>query len=135
MQTDIEGDYTKIIDKITQIIDLNTKYAKDALNDASSLYDNSSTIMTIIIVVISIVALIMGMIIVKSITLPIELLSNLLSKVANRDLTIDAPIDYGAEFGQMFKEFNYMNSNLREIIGNVVMSSNTIKDASENVVD
>src|SRR5699024_6052698 len=76
-----------------------------------------------------------GIFIVKSITLPIELLNKLLSKISNRDLTVNAPTDFGAEFGQMFKAFNNMNENLRGIIGNVVASSNTVKDAAENVVD
>src|SRR5699024_7924708 len=66
---------------------------------------------------------------------PIELLNKLLSNIANRNLTTDAPTNYGAEFGQMFKAFNNMNENLRGIIGNVVTSSNTVKDASENVAD
>src|SRR5699024_6649005 len=135
MQKDTKTAYRQVLDDLQKIQDYNTKSAKDGWNDTTVMYDNATKIVIGVILVMSILSILVGILIIKSITSPIELLNKLLSNIANRDLTTDAPTNYGAEFGQMFRAFNHMNENLRGIIGNVVASSNTVKDATENVVD
>src|SRR5699024_7837278 len=135
IQESNDESYREIITSLQQLQEINTEHARDSRNHTLDLFHRSVRETIIVIVVTIILAGMMSIFIVKSITSPIELLNKLLSNVANRKLTTDAPTDYGAEFGQMFQAFNYMNGNLRGIIGNVVTSSNVIKEATENVVN
>src|SRR5699024_10181792 len=135
MQKDSQDIYNKLLDDLQKVQDFNTDAAKTSWKETTVLFHQSTKITIIIIIVAVLIATMIGTFIVRSITLQIELLSKLLSNIVNLDLSTYAQTEYGAEFRQMFKAFNNMSENLRGIIRNVVVSSNTVKDATENVVD
>jgi methyl-accepting chemotaxis protein len=82
-------------------------------------------------------ALILGtfvvILIIRTITTPLKLLTGNMEKIAAGNLSETIAVRSKDELGQLASSVNHMVQNLRELIGGVVVSSNNVAAASEQI--
>jgi methyl-accepting chemotaxis protein len=117
-------------DLLNKITDLNEMYAKEAGKTAGATAASAKLMLIVAIVVAILMSLGLGFFIAKMISIPVKNLAEDAEKIAEGDLNVTVHHDSGDEIGQLADSFRKMVANLRELIGKVSQSSETVASAA-----
>ncbi|WP_284644718.1 methyl-accepting chemotaxis protein [Paenibacillus silviterrae] len=91
-------------------------------------------ITTLIVIVFSIViGILVALLMVRSITSPLRVLTSTTERIADGDLMQEVPVRSKDELGQLSASVNQMVHRLRELIGGVIHSSQSVAAASQQI--
>lgn len=115
------------------LVDLNLAQSKQASEEADQLYAASRYATIAIIMVSFLISIGFGYLIALSIGRPLNLVVRLVGKVADGDLSETSDIDSKDEIGQLANSVNEMVLNLRETVGGILVSSESVSAASQQI--
>ncbi|MEK4513343.1 methyl-accepting chemotaxis protein [Paenibacillus anaericanus] len=118
---------------LKQLISVNTDQANQASEYANKLYLSSRTITIAVIVIALIVSVSLGYIISQVIARPLNRVVLLLAKVAKGDLSETSDMDSKDEIGLLAGSVNDMILNLRQTVGGILVSAETVSAASQQI--
>lgn len=131
--TDYNGDLFEYVDpiaaKVTTLIDIQLRIARDERENAQAIYDDSFRVFIIIAIIASIALVISGALVGKSISGPLGELRRQIEKAdRNKDLTVIVNTDSNDEIGQVAGAFQRMLERFRVIISDVHQSSGQLEE-------
>ncbi|MGL4107523.1 methyl-accepting chemotaxis protein [Clostridium sp. LP20] len=128
--------YTSLIkdcnEKINELIELNKKWAEEALNSNYNIYKNSSIFIVAILIIAIIIAIVSEVVIIKSIKNGINKIKILATRLSNYDLSKSVMVSNN-EFGDIDEALNKAQENMRELITTLISSTDEISSASEEL--
>ncbi|MGF7045887.1 methyl-accepting chemotaxis protein [Paenibacillus sp. DS2015] len=123
----------KMQDLLDSLIEINMKQAESASTYASNLYTSSRTITFSVIIVALLLSIGLGYLISQIIARPLKKVVILLGKVAGGDLSETSDMDTKDEIGILANSVNEMILNLRETVGGILVSAETVSAASQQI--
>jgi methyl-accepting chemotaxis protein-1 (serine sensor receptor) len=131
------GDMLKLFSAVrqtmAQLMELQQRVGRELYNDAQARYQTLLLVMSGAIAGGLVVAVLMGWLLVRAISRPLEQAVKLAQGVAAGDLSQDIVVVSRDETGQLMLALKNMNDNLREIVGAVRLSTDTIGTASAEI--
>ena len=118
---------------LKELIILNIKEAEEASEYANKLYMNSRSITIGVIVLALIISISLGYLISQVIGKPLKRVVLLLGKVADGDLSETSDMDTKDEIGTLSNSVNQMILNLRQTVGGILASAETVSAASQEI--
>ncbi|MNH90664.1 Methyl-accepting chemotaxis protein McpB [compost metagenome] len=115
------------------LINSNVSQAEQANVDAKKLYQSSRTITFAIIMIALLMSVGFGYLISQLIARPLNRVMRLVGRVANGDLSETSDIDTKDEIGQLAKSVNEMVLNLRQTVGGILDSAESVSAASQQI--
>ncbi|WP_134702466.1 methyl-accepting chemotaxis protein [Ammoniphilus sp. YIM 78166] len=126
--------FTKASDALLVLIDMNEKYAIQALEANHQKFNTSAIILGIVILVAALAAVVIGWIAGRKISIPIVRLSEEANRISLGDLTIDEiKTNSKDEISELAASFNQMVHNLRHLVGTTRTSADELAAASEQM--
>ena len=123
----------KIRDLMDKLMEINMELG-DKANDASlKTYTDSRNIMAGLILMALIISITLGYVISRLISKPLNQIVTLVGRVSEGDLREEADIHTKDEIGQLADSINAMIYNLRNLIGGIMQSSQSVAAASEQI--
>lgn len=123
----------KIRDLMDELMQINMELG-DKANDASlKTYTDSRNIMAGLILMALIISITLGYVISRLISKPLNQIVTLVGRVSEGDLREEANIHTKDEIGQLAESINAMIYNLRNLIGGIMQSSQSVAAASEQI--
>ncbi|AJS59524.1 methyl-accepting chemotaxis protein [Paenibacillus sp. IHBB 10380] len=130
---DIQTATDELTDLLQSLIDMNMKQAKGAGEFANDLYTSSRSITIAVIIVALLISIGLGYLISQIIARPLNRVVNLLGKVAGGDLSETSDMDSKDEIGLLANSVNDMILNLRQTVGGILISAETVSAASQQI--
>ncbi|MGU4854551.1 HAMP domain-containing protein, partial [Escherichia coli] len=116
------------------LMDMNEKYAVQALEENQQKFNTSTIILGIVILAAALVAISIGWVAGRNISLPIVQLSEEANRISLGDLTIEEiKIKNKDEIAELASSFNQMVSNLRHLVASTRTSADELAAASEQM--
>ncbi|CAH1206775.1 hypothetical protein PAECIP111893_02608 [Paenibacillus plantiphilus] len=128
---DERGDKLEAI--LEKIIEINIELAEHARGESEELFNSSRLITFSVIVVSLIISLGFGYIISQMIARPLNRVVRLVSQVADGDLSEAADIHTKDEIGLLAASVNNMVTKLRDTVGEILSSAESVSAASEQI--
>ncbi|WP_235775681.1 MULTISPECIES: methyl-accepting chemotaxis protein [Paenibacillus] len=123
----------KISNLLNQLLNLNVQIAA-ATNDETQNYYSTGISVTVAIIIIAIVlSVLIGSFIARSISKPLLQMVGVATKVANGDLTEQVSISSRDEVGQLASALNRMVDNLKTLVNEIVMNSQSVAASSQQI--
>lgn len=123
----IETDYFQTSYNISKLIDLYNLKTNNISKESSDYSKSTQTIVIVVSLVSVLFMLISGLLIVRSISRPLKKLESQVQTVANGDLTGEALVIHSHdEIGNLSRNFTLMITNLKEIIGAIIVGANGV---------
>ncbi|CCQ97167.1 Methyl-accepting chemotaxis protein signaling domain protein [[Clostridium] ultunense Esp] len=133
----LNGGYMKARDDLKKalndLIVLNTNSAVQAEKEGKNLYSTSRVITISVILISFLLSIGLGYFISQVIAKPLNRVVGLVSKVAEGDLRETVDIRTKDEIGQLAQSMNNMVLSLREIVGKILASAESVSSASEEI--
>ncbi|WP_311765003.1 methyl-accepting chemotaxis protein [Paenibacillus agricola] len=124
---------TKLRSSLQKLIDINVKLAEEMDLKSDKAYADAR-IATIVAVVIGfLLSILLGYGIAQSIARPLSRIVSLIAKVAEGNLREKSDIHSQDEVGQLSFSINHMIENLRNTIGSILVSSQSVSAAAEQI--
>lgn len=115
------------------LIEINLAQAEEAKESGDKLYETSRYITIAVIVASVMISIGLGLLISQIIAKPLNKVVQLLGKVAEGDLSETSDMDTKDEIGQLASSVNDMVVNLRQTVGGILASSETVSAASQQI--
>ncbi|MBW7474292.1 methyl-accepting chemotaxis protein [Paenibacillus oenotherae] len=128
---DETGDKLEAI--LEKLIELNTQLAEHARGDSDELYTSSRYITVAIIIAALILSIGFGYLISQIIARPLNRVVRLVGKVADGDLSEISDINSKDEIGVLAASVNDMVFKLRETVGEILASAESVSAASQQI--
>lgn len=126
--------FTKASDALLILIDMNEKYALQALEANHQKFNISAIILGIVIIAAALIAIVIGWLAGRAISLPIVKLSEEANRISRGDLTVEEiKTKNKDEIGDLTASFNDMVLNLRRLVGTTRTSADELAAASEQM--
>ncbi|MBO9536684.1 methyl-accepting chemotaxis protein [Herbaspirillum sp.] len=125
--------FSEVHATMEELMSLQHRVGRELYEDAQRRYQILVVVIAATIVAGLAVALVMGVLLVRAISRPLEKAVRLAQGVAAGDLTQEIEVRSQDETGQLMQALRDMNSNLRKIVGEVRMSTDTINTASAEI--
>ncbi|GBF77301.1 methyl-accepting chemotaxis protein [Paenibacillus sp. 598K] len=133
----INGDLARygqtLVTIIDKTVDVNMKEAIQAKEEGEQLYNSSRNITIGILVAAVILCIALGTIISRIISVPLGKVAVLVNQVAQGDLRQTIGIRTKDEIGQLAMSIDTMVANLRQIIGGILSSAQSVSAAAEQI--
>jgi methyl-accepting chemotaxis protein len=133
IQPDFKKSGDSLQDILQTLIDLNVKYADQAIKDGEILYSSSRTTTIVIILIAFLVSIGLGYMISQIIVRPLNRVVGLVGQVSNGDLRETSDIDTRDEMGQLAKSINNMVLSLRTTVGGILALAESVAAASQQI--
>ena len=118
---------------LDKLVELNDIWAKEAIDSNESTF-NSSLRGSVITIICSFILLgICTLLIIKSITKPLRKIMNFSDRLSEYDFSTPMVVESKEEFGQTALALNRAQDNVKELIKNVIDSSQEMSSASEEL--
>ncbi|WP_438348541.1 methyl-accepting chemotaxis protein [Paenibacillus sp. FA6] len=118
---------------LKELIEINLEQAKEASDSANKLYTTSRSITLVVIALALIISISLGYLISQVIGKPLKRVVLLLGKVADGDLSETSDLDTKDEIGMLSNSVNQMILNLRQTVGGILASAETVSAASQEI--
>ncbi len=123
----------KVVDSLNRLIELNVKLAQEMNKQAAEDYESARQWTIAVIVVTFLICIVLGLVISRTISRPLGSIVTLVTKISQGDLREKSDIATKDEVGQVACSLNVMIDNLRQLIGGVQHSSQSVAAASEQI--
>lgn len=120
-------------ESLKKLVDVNEKLAKDAGEAVGATARNARLLLIGTILLTILLSFGVGVFIAKMICRPVKALAAEVEKIAGGDLTVAVHHRSHDEIGQLADAFRRMITNLRELIGKVLQSSDTVASAANQL--
>lgn len=127
------GTIDPISEKITELVDLQLRVAKEVAEQADVQYQQAMAITSAMAVVAVVIAAFMGWSITRSITVPIHEAVALANTVASGDLTSQIRPDGKDETADLLRALKAMNDSLVKVVAEVRQASDSIATGSAEI--
>ncbi|GGH31567.1 methyl-accepting chemotaxis protein [Paenibacillus segetis] len=132
-KSDLQTATTDLTNILQGLIEVNMKQAEGSGAYASDLYKSSRTITIAVILVALVLSVGLGYVISQVIARPLNRVVQLVGKVAQGDLSETSEINSKDEVGVLAKSVNDMVLNLRQTVGEILVSAETVSAASQQI--
>lgn len=123
----------KIRDLLDKLMKINVELGDKANDTSRETFTESRNITAALVLVALIISILLGYFISRMISRPLNQIVSLIGKVAEGDLRQESDIRTKDEIGQLSNSINTMIYNLRNLIGNIMQSSQSVAAASEQI--
>jgi methyl-accepting chemotaxis protein len=132
-----DGEYdaasAKLRSSLQKLIDMNVKMAEEMNSKSDKAYADARTATIVAVVIGFLLSILLGYGIAQSIARPLSRIVSLIAKVADGNLREKSDIQTQDEVGQLSLSINHMIENLRNTIGNILVSSQSVSAAAEQI--
>jgi len=137
LTTLIRGDLTRsgqsLVDILGKTVGINVQEAKTAKETGEELYMSSRAVTIGILIAAVVLCIALGTIISRIISVPLGKVAVLVNQVAQGDLRQTIGIRTKDEIGQLAMSIDTMVANLRQIIGGILSSAQSVSAAAEQI--
>lgn len=133
LNSDLNKATIDLMNILQNLIDVNKKQAEDSNAYASNLYKSSRSITVAVILIALLLSIGLGYIISQVIARPLNRVVQLVGKVAQGDLSETSDINSKDEVGVLASSVNDMVLNLRQTVGEILVSAETVSAASQQI--
>jgi methyl-accepting chemotaxis protein len=126
-------DSEKVREMLSKIVDFNVKLAEKTKLESAAAYSSARVLTITTIIAASLISLLFGYGISRMIANPLNQIVELVSKIAGGDLRDKSDIATKDEIGQLSASINQMIFSLRNLIGGIIQSSQSVAAASEEI--
>jgi methyl-accepting chemotaxis protein len=123
----------EMTDFLQGLIEINMKQAEASSDYANEIYQSSRLITFSITIIALFISVSIGYLISQIIAKPLNQVMRLLGKVANGDLSETSNLDTKDEIGQLAKSVNGMVLNLRQTVGGILTSAESVSAAAQQI--
>jgi methyl-accepting chemotaxis protein len=127
----VEGN--KIRDLLDKLMEINVALGDQANNESLHTYSDARNITLALVLFALLFSITLGYVIARLISKPLNQIVTLVGRVSEGDLREDADIHTKDEIGQLANSINAMIYNLRNLIGGIMQSSQSVAAASEQI--
>jgi methyl-accepting chemotaxis protein len=125
--------FLAVNESLKKLVDMNEKLAKEAGDAAGATARNARRLLIGTILFAIFLSLGLGVLMAHMISRPVKSLAAEVEKIAEGDLTVAVHHQSTDEIGQLADAFRRMITNLRELIGKVLQSSDTVASAANQL--
>ncbi|MFE6075872.1 methyl-accepting chemotaxis protein [Paenibacillus sp. NPDC057886] len=133
LNSELKAQGDRIVEILTELINLNARLADQANTQSQSAYSQAFTVTIVLVIASVIFSIFIGYAISRSISKPLMQMLGLATEVSNGNLTLQSDISTKDEVGQLATALNRMVDNLRELINNIVINSQSVAASSEQI--
>lgn len=123
----------EVMKTLTDLVSFNVNLAEKTNIKSKTAYSNALTVTVVMVVASVLFSILMGYFISRSISKPLMAMLGLATEVANGNLTLKSDVSSKDEVGQLAAALNHMVDNLKALINNIVINSQSVAAASEQI--
>ncbi|AWZ48906.1 methyl-accepting chemotaxis protein [Clostridiaceae bacterium 14S0207] len=125
-----KDDVLKVLDNL---VDLNNKWAEDAISANKSIFTSSITAIITIFIISTILLIICAILLIKSIINPLNKIKEFAYRLSQYDFSTKIDISEKNEFGQTSEALNKAQDNVNTLIKSVINSTQDMSASSEEL--
>ncbi|UMZ12603.1 methyl-accepting chemotaxis protein [Pseudomonas sp. MPFS] len=133
LNTQLMDNAEKINATLNRLVQINTRYATEAAEEAAQLYRDASNLVMALLALATALTLLFAWLLTRSITLPIAKALDAAEEIAEGNLTRPIHVDGSDEAGRLLRAMAKMQENLRDTLQRISGSATQLASAAEEL--
>ncbi|AZC22198.1 Methyl-accepting chemotaxis sensor/transducer protein [Pseudomonas sessilinigenes] len=133
LNTQLMDSAEKINATLNRLVQINTRYATEAAEEAAQLYRDASNLVMALLALATALTLLFAWLLTRSITLPIAKALDAAEEIAEGNLTRPIHVDGSDEAGRLLRAMAKMQENLRDTLQHISGSATQLASAAEEL--
>ncbi|QIH05817.1 methyl-accepting chemotaxis protein [Pseudomonas sp. BIOMIG1BAC] len=133
LNTQLMDSAEKINATLNRLVQINTRYATEAAEEAAQLYRDASNLVMALLTLATALTLLFAWLLTRSITLPIAKALDAAEEIAEGNLTRPIHVDGSDEAGRLLRAMAKMQENLRDTLQHISGSATQLASAAEEL--